>query len=129
MRQSQSSVSHAHDLMEHFQLLSNVHLGVERGSTLPYFDFPVTAPNLTLLGDIGWTRDERLFEWLELQLSRFERVFFVIGNHGPRLLTLVSVFLMRSHSNTLFTPQDENLTRVEIFAARFLPTHNSWLQR
>lgn len=78
---------------EHFQVLSDLHLEVERGSTPPYtFDFPVTAPNLALLGDIGWTRDERLFEWLELQLSRFERVFFVIGNHEPRFLTLVSDF-------------------------------------
>ena len=42
--------------MGHFQLLSNLHLEVERGSTLPYaFDFPVTAPNLALLGDIGLT--------------------------------------------------------------------------
>jgi len=65
----------------------------------PYiFDFPVTAPKLALLGDIGSTRDERLFEWLELQLSRFERVFFVIGNHGPRLLTSVSDF---SHAFSL----------------------------
>jgi hypothetical protein len=89
----------AHDLMQHFQLLSDLHLEVERGSTSPYaFDFPVTALNLALLGDIGWTRDERLFEWLELQLSRFERVFFVIGNHEPRLLTLVSDF---SHTFSL----------------------------
>jgi hypothetical protein len=89
MRQS----IHAHDLMEHFQLLSDLHLEVERISTAPYtFYFPVTAPNLALLGDIGWTRDERLFAWLELQLSRFERVFFVIGNHEPRLLTLASDF-------------------------------------
>ncbi|KIM48703.1 hypothetical protein M413DRAFT_84237 [Hebeloma cylindrosporum] len=89
-----------------FQLLSDLHLEVERGSTPPYiFDFPVAAPNLALLGDIGWTRDDRLFEWLELQLSRFERVFFVIGNHEPRLLTL-----------------EENLTRLETFAARFSPT-------
>ena len=32
------------------------------------------------------TRDERLFKWL---LTRFERVFFVAGNHEPYANTLV----------------------------------------
>jgi UDP-2,3-diacylglucosamine pyrophosphatase LpxH len=73
------------------QLLSDLHLEVERGDQPLYtLDFPACAPNLALLGDIGWTRDERLFIWLELQLTRFERVFFISGNHEPYVGTLVS---------------------------------------
>ncbi|GJJ10809.1 hypothetical protein Clacol_005037 [Clathrus columnatus] len=64
------------------QLLSDIHLEMNRGGHPLYvFDFPVCAPNLALLGDIGWARDPRLFEWLNLQLTRFERVFFILGNH------------------------------------------------
>ena len=51
------------------KLLSDLHLGARFPlvSISPYtLDFPVTAPNTALLGDIGWTRDGRLFEWLEL---------------------------------------------------------------
>lgn len=76
--------------MPQIQLLSDLHLEVERGDQPLYvFDFPKCAPNLALLGDIGWTRDERLFTWLEEQLRRFERVFFVSGNHEPYVATLV----------------------------------------
>jgi len=71
------------------QLLSDLHLEIERGSRPLYeYDFPAHAPNLALLGDIGWTRDSRLFEWLEAQLARFRRVFFVSGNHEPYVSTL-----------------------------------------
>jgi len=71
------------------QLLSDLHLEIERGSQPLYqYDFPASAENLALLGDIGWTRDERLFLWLEVQLSRFKRVFFVSGNHEPFITTL-----------------------------------------
>lgn len=73
------------------QLLSDLHLEIERGDTPLYtYDFPQTAPNLALLGDVGWTRDDRLFDWLDIQLARFERVFFVPGNHEPYGSSLVS---------------------------------------
>ncbi|PBK75748.1 Ser/Thr protein phosphatase superfamily protein [Armillaria solidipes] len=66
------------------QILSDLHLEVERPDEPLYaYDFPVSAPNLALLGDIGWTRDDRLFDWLRAQLARFETVFFVCGNHEP----------------------------------------------
>ena len=72
-------------------------------------------------------RDERLFEWLELQLSRFERVFCIIGNHELRFLTLVSEFF--SYVLILISSlptQEENLMHLESFAVRFLPiTHGS----
>lgn len=81
------------------QLLSDLHLEVERGEQPLYtFDFPVCAPNLALLGDVGWTRDDRLFEWLDLQLLRFKLVFFVSGNHEPYVSTLVCSDLV----NTLY---------------------------
>ncbi|KAG8996887.1 hypothetical protein FRB94_007986 [Tulasnella sp. JGI-2019a] len=71
------------------QLLSDLHLEIEREGfgndkeSLYHYEFAATAPNLALLGDIGWTRDPRLFTWLEAQLAIFERVFFVAGNHEP----------------------------------------------
>ncbi|KAK0235992.1 Ser/Thr protein phosphatase superfamily protein [Armillaria nabsnona] len=66
------------------QILSDLHLEVERPDEPLYaYDFPASAPNLALLGDIGWTRDDRLFNWLRAQLARFETVFFVCGNHEP----------------------------------------------
>ncbi|KAH7102901.1 serine/threonine protein phosphatase [Auriculariales sp. MPI-PUGE-AT-0066] len=45
------------------------------------FDFPVVAPNLALLGDIGRAEHDRLFVFLRFQLKRFRRIFFVVGNH------------------------------------------------
>jgi hypothetical protein len=75
----------------HIQLLSDLHLEIERGSQPLYeYEFPAHAPNLALLGDIGWMQDDRLSQWLEVQLSRFRRVFFVPGNHEPYFSTLVS---------------------------------------
>ncbi|OCH88535.1 hypothetical protein OBBRIDRAFT_83113 [Obba rivulosa] len=66
------------------QLLSDLHLEIQRGDSPLYeYNFPANAPNLALLGDIGWTRDNRLFDWLDNQLMRFERVFFIPGNNEP----------------------------------------------
>ncbi|KAI0639503.1 Ser/Thr protein phosphatase protein [Trametes polyzona] len=38
---------------------------------------------LALLGDIGCTRDDALFEWLRTQLRKLKLVFFLSGNHEP----------------------------------------------
>ncbi|EIM86675.1 Ser/Thr protein phosphatase protein [Stereum hirsutum FP-91666 SS1] len=72
------------------QILSDLHLEIERPSrTEPgqefyhYDSIPVKAETLALLGDIGWTVEPRLFEWLESQLKRFTTIFFVSGNHEP----------------------------------------------
>ncbi|KZT67410.1 Ser/Thr protein phosphatase superfamily protein [Daedalea quercina L-15889] len=71
------------------QLLSDIHLEMERRHKPFYqYDFASAADNLALLGDIGWTRDERMFRWLEVQLSRFKRIFFIAGNHEPYMSTL-----------------------------------------
>ncbi|EMD30993.1 hypothetical protein CERSUDRAFT_163587 [Gelatoporia subvermispora B] len=71
------------------QILSDLHLEQARNGISPYeYDFSANAPNLALLGDIGWTSDVRLFAWLDHQLGRFERVFFVPGNNEPCTTTL-----------------------------------------
>lgn len=69
------------------QLLSDLHLECERPSAEPgkefyHFDFPAAAENLALLGDVGCTFQEEMFIWLRAQLPRFEKIFFVSGNHG-----------------------------------------------
>jgi hypothetical protein len=88
------------------QLLSDLHLevpfkaradfgqpGPVQGYTI--YDFPVRAPNLALLGDIGLVRDadSGFLNWLFAQLKRFERVFFVLGNHEFYGMSHVSLVL------------------------------------
>lgn len=69
------------------QVMSDLHLEFKfsvQGRTVEgygVFDFPVSAPNLALLGDIGLAKHNGLYHFLERQLRRFERVFFVPGNH------------------------------------------------
>ncbi|KAF9467549.1 Ser/Thr protein phosphatase superfamily protein [Collybia nuda] len=71
------------------QFLSDLHLEIERDPALLYsYDSKPSAPTLALLGDIGWTRNDRLFEWLKSQLTRFQRVLYVLGNHEPYGSTL-----------------------------------------
>ncbi|KAI5780536.1 Ser/Thr protein phosphatase superfamily [Geopyxis carbonaria] len=64
-----------------FQLLSDLHLESPRSYST--YTFAATAPNLVLAGDIGNTRDAGFFTFIHTQLSRFERVFLVLGNHEP----------------------------------------------
>ncbi|KAM5531700.1 hypothetical protein V8D89_014620 [Ganoderma adspersum] len=45
------------------------------------YNFPPRADVLALLGDIGVTRDDRLFSWLSIQLQRFKLILFISGNH------------------------------------------------
>ncbi|GBE87486.1 Ser/Thr protein phosphatase protein [Sparassis latifolia] len=70
------------------QILSDIHLEMERPGSAPgqefyHYDIPVCAEHLALLGDIGWTVDERLFEWLRAQLRLFKTIYYVAGNHEP----------------------------------------------
>ncbi|EIW64566.1 Ser/Thr protein phosphatase protein [Trametes versicolor FP-101664 SS1] len=68
------------------QILSDLHLEVpppRRSRLLDsyHFTFPAEAEILALLGDIGATTDDGLFDWLYAQLKRFKTVFFLSGNH------------------------------------------------
>ncbi|GJE99490.1 metallophosphatase domain-containing protein [Phanerochaete sordida] len=70
------------------QLLSDLHLErdrahAEHSKESYHYDIPAAAPYLALLGDIGCTVHEELFDWLRAQLQRFEKVLYVAGNHEP----------------------------------------------
>lgn len=63
-----------------FQIMSDLHLEV--GRQYADFDIPPKAPYLVLAGDIGRLVDfESLRDFLALQCSNFEKVFYVLGNH------------------------------------------------
>ncbi len=64
--------------MVRIQILSDVHLEM-RGTCS--FDFPVLAPVLALLGDIGDPGTEAYADFLKCQATRFERVLVLCGNH------------------------------------------------
>jgi predicted phosphodiesterase len=67
----------------HIQLLSDLHLEVDRGQGPAYDTFQIVpkAEILALLGDIGTICDDRLFGFLTRQLLQFKSVFYVLGNH------------------------------------------------
>ena len=71
----------ASDLIQ-IQLMSDLHL--ETPNSRPcYADFVIhpQCKYLTLLGDIGNVKDEALFQFLRTQVTQFETIFFVLGNH------------------------------------------------
>ncbi|CAG9977324.1 unnamed protein product, partial [Clonostachys byssicola] len=62
------------------QVLSDLHLEV--GSQYATYRFPVAAPFLLLAGDIGRLIDyDSYLEFLAAQVSRFDKVFLILGNH------------------------------------------------
>jgi 3',5'-cyclic AMP phosphodiesterase CpdA len=62
------------------QLLSDLHLEV--GKQYSTFTFPASAPFLILAGDIGRMIDYDGYRtFLESQVSRYKKVFLVLGNH------------------------------------------------
>lgn len=64
-----------------FQLVSDLHL--ESPKAYDIYNIPTTAPNLILAGDLGCTNDPGLFDFLEAQLAKFHKIFFLFGNHEP----------------------------------------------
>jgi hypothetical protein len=78
-----------------FQIISDLHL--ETPLMSPSYDhyskpenFPIHAPNLFLLGDIGLTNHPQLFTFLTTLLSAHTslQIFYVMGNHEPYHTTL-----------------------------------------
>lgn len=66
------------------QIMSDLHL--ETPKFLPMYKEMHIEPKtryLALLGDIGLTSDDALFDFLTRQLRQFEVIFFVLGNHEP----------------------------------------------
>ncbi|KAG5926930.1 hypothetical protein E4U42_002806 [Claviceps africana] len=62
------------------QILSDLHLEV--GQQYSSYTFPVSASYLLLGGDIGRLIDyDGYLKFLERQVSRYERIFLVLGNH------------------------------------------------
>ncbi|CAE6449052.1 unnamed protein product [Rhizoctonia solani] len=65
------------------QIMSDAHMQVDCGFGREYgkLDFPAqtVAPNLVLLGGMGRICDTELQDFIVLQLTRFERVFYVMG--------------------------------------------------
>ncbi|KAJ5458444.1 hypothetical protein N7475_009832 [Penicillium sp. IBT 31633x] len=67
--------------MSTFQILSDLHL--ENPSAYDVFEISPKAPYLALLGDIGIVKDAGFMPFLKTQLSQFQIVFFLLGNHEP----------------------------------------------
>ncbi|PVH75142.1 hypothetical protein DL98DRAFT_518786 [Cadophora sp. DSE1049] len=67
--------------MPRIQILSDLHLEAPKGYNV--FEIPPSAPYLALIGDIGEVKDAEYFTFMEKQLSRFEIVFVIFGNHEP----------------------------------------------
>ena len=67
--------------MAQLQILSDLHL--ETPSAYDVFDVSPAAPYLALLGDIGNTKDDGYFTFIETQLHKFQIVFLLLGNHEP----------------------------------------------
>jgi len=70
------------------QIMSDLHLefyflSPGKGSKPGYeiFECPPAAPVLALLGDIGLCAQDKLFDFLERQLEKYEKILYVMGNH------------------------------------------------
>jgi Calcineurin-like phosphoesterase len=63
------------------QILSDLHL--EAPAAYDVYKIPPRAPYLALLGDIGDSRSVGLIDFIAQQLTKFQIVFFVLGNHEP----------------------------------------------
>jgi len=55
------------------------------------FECEPSSPNLALLGDIGICAQDGLFKFLERQLKKYSKIFFVMGNHEGYHSSYVSV--------------------------------------
>jgi len=68
--------------MMRLKIVSDLHL--EAPAAYDVFEIrPDDAQHRALLGDIGYTKDPGLYQFLSHQLLHFTIVFFVLGNHEP----------------------------------------------
>ena len=67
--------------MSQIQFLSDLHL--ETPESYDIFEVIPSAPYLALLGDIGCVKDSGYLEFITKQLSQFQIVFLLLGNHEP----------------------------------------------
>ncbi|KAL7916635.1 putative calcineurin-like phosphoesterase [Trichoderma velutinum] len=73
-------IRHIHQPRVQIQILSDLHL--EIGQQYASYTFPVTAPFLLLAGDIRRLIDyDNYVTFLQIQASRYNKVFLVLGNH------------------------------------------------
>ncbi|KAL6796175.1 putative calcineurin-like phosphoesterase [Trichoderma sp. SZMC 28013] len=73
-------IRHLRQPQVRIQILSDLHL--EIGQQYTSYTFPVTAPFLLLAGDIGRLIDyDNYVTFLVTQVSRYKKVFLVLGNH------------------------------------------------
>lgn len=71
------------------QIMSDLHLETPKARpTYEEFEIQPQCKYLALLGDIGNIGDQRLFAFLEEQLTKFEIVFYLLGNHEQFGLTM-----------------------------------------
>jgi len=72
--------THFQSPRERFQVLSDLHLETE--GLYETFSIPPVAKYLILCGDIGNLRhEERFLTFLTAHLSKFDRIFLIMGNH------------------------------------------------
>ena len=79
------------------QMMSDLHLefyfnrpGMGSQPGYQVFECSPAAPVLALLGDIGLCKHDKLFSFLERQLKKYEKIFYVMGNHEGYQSTYVS---------------------------------------
>ena len=81
-----------------FQIMSDLHLETPQARpTYDEFEIQARCPHLALLGDIGSVSDHLLFDFLERQLQQFEIVFYLLGNHEPYGISLLSTKATMRH--------------------------------
>jgi hypothetical protein len=107
-----------------FQIMSDAHMQVDSGFGDEYekFNFPIAAPNLVLLGGMGRICDKKLGDFIILQLTRYDRVFYVMGKDEFHRSTVVSFwwFIMFVACSVVWGFQQAARQSMQSFAARLV---------
>ncbi|KAJ4865490.1 calcineurin-like phosphoesterase domain-containing protein [Trichoderma breve] len=101
------------------QILSDLHL--EIGQQYMSYTFPVTAPFLLLAGDIGRLVDYGNYKaFLEMQASRYKKVFLVLGNHEFMNSTMIQEWSRWDDPDSNLTILGCTLCQIHIEEAEWL---------